>query len=303
MNPYERGRELRQFDTGTGIKVVPTPKLASHSYARIPSTSDYQNLLVSIESSKRSCCLQIESETNKSRSAILVFRGRILGCIYGKQGLQQHLFNEAAYCPALKDLSSPNHTVTMYELHEALVIAAAALFHGVTVESSEDADATHIFDHAHDTLIHLRMPGSISIVGKHDLSVCMVYIFGGRVVGVYSDQAGWMEPTYAAVRNHLNEIRSVLIHACMLPAKTTDEVTQLTFDISDIPDHDKTSLVNEIQKEVTYPVSSPCRLRPIDLPAMRRFSVIEGDKFVPRRWRGASARHSAEFNNTFAVHP
>src|SRR5262249_8020904 len=157
-------------------------------------------LLLSIQKKRQSCCLQIESETNKSRSAILIFRGRILGCIYGKQGLQQHVFNEAAYVLALKDLASADHTITIYSLDEELVIAAAALFHGKIIEISEYANAQHIFDFAHDSLVQFNMPGSISIVGENDLSVCMVYIFGGKIVGVYSDKSGWTEPTYAAVR-------------------------------------------------------------------------------------------------------
>src|SRR5262249_32117356 len=153
--------------------MLPTSQSGPPDQFQSLTKTDYQRLLLSIQKKRQSCCLQIESETNKSRSAILIFRGRILGCIYGKQGLQQHVFNEAAYVLALKALASADHTITIYSLDEELVIAAAALFHGKIIEISEYANAQHIFDFAHDSLVQFNMPGSISIVGENDLSVCM----------------------------------------------------------------------------------------------------------------------------------
>ncbi|PWU00905.1 MAG: hypothetical protein C5B53_03470 [Candidatus Melainabacteria bacterium] len=285
--------------------MLPTSQSGPPDQFQSLTKSDYQRLLLSIQNKRQSCCLQIESETNKSRSAILIFRGRILGCIYGKQGLQQHVFNEAAYVLALKDLASADHTITIYSLDEELVIAAAALFHGKTIEISEYANAQHIFDFAHDSLVQFNMPGSISIVGENDLSVCMVYIFAGKIVGVYSDKSGWTEPTYAAVRQHLTEHPGVRIRACMLPARNTHEVNQLTFKVSGIPDKEARRRAEEITQPLQPILPSAYQLKPVDLPKLRPFSsAIQADRFVPKRTRGASLNsQSSVVNHAFAVDP
>lgn len=285
--------------------VLPTAQFGRLDHFQSLTKSDYQRLLLSIQNQRQSCCLQIESETNRSRSAVLIFRGRILGCIYGKQGMQQHLFNEAAYCLALKDLASADHSVTVYGLDEELVIAAAALFHGNTIEISQYADPMHIFDFAHDSLVQFNMPGSISIVGEGDLSVCMVYIFGGRIVGVYSDRAGWTEPTYAAVRQHISENPAVRIRACMLPAHNTHEVNQMTFNITGIATGESKSTDDEITQTLIPILPSSYQLRPIDLPKLRPFSsAIQADRFVPKRGRGVTLNNQpAVVNHAFAVDP
>jgi len=285
--------------------MLPTGQCGQADQFQSLSKSDYQRLLLSIQNKRQSCCLQIESETNKSRSAVLIFRGRILGCIYGKQGLERHLFNEAAYCLALKDLASADHTVTVYSLDEELVIAAAALFHGKTIEIAEYADPVHIFDFAHDSLVQFNMPGSVSIVGEGDLSVCMVYIFGGKIVGVYSDRTGWTEPTYAAVRIHLRQNPGVRVRACMLPARNTHEVNQLTFNVSGIPDREIKRSPEEITQTMLPILPATYQLRPIDLPKLRPFSsAIQADRFVPKRGRGATnSNQSSAVNHAFAVDP
>lgn len=281
--------------------MLPVGQLGQLDHFQSLSKSDYQRLLLSIQSKRQSCCMQIESDTNRSRSAILIFRGRILGCIYGRQGLGNHLYNEEAYCLALKDLGSADHSVSVYALDEELVIAAAALFHGNTIEISEYADPAHIFDFAHDSLVQFNMPGCISIVGDGDLSVCMVYIFGGRIVGVYSDRTGWTEPTYAAVRRHLNQNPGVHIRACMLPARNTKEVNQLTFNVSGIPDRQPKRAA-----EITHPMMpalpSTLTLRPVDLPKLKPFSsALQGERFVPRRH--PSVNRLPALNHAYAVDP
>jgi hypothetical protein len=193
----------------------------------------------------------------------------------------------------------------VYSLDEDLVIAAAALFHGKTIEISEHADPIHIFNFAHDSLVQFNMPGSVSIVGEGDLSVCMVYIFGGKIVGVYSDKAGWTEPTYASVRSHLTNNPGVRVRACMLPARNTHEVNQLTFNVSDIPDWEIKRSAEEMTQTNLPRLPAHYRLRPIDLPKLRPFSsAIQADRFVPKRGRGATNnKQSSVVNHAYAVDP
>jgi hypothetical protein len=212
--------------------LMPSPLQGQLDLSQAYGRSNYQKFFQSLQANQWSCCLQIESTKNKSRSAILVFRGRVLGCIYGRKDLGHHLFNQAAYGPALRDLASEEHSITAYTLNEELAIAAASLFHGKVLKITEAIDPNTIFDFAHDSLVQFNMPGCIVITGASDLSVCLVYIFAGKIVGVFSDQHGWTEPTYAAVKRHLGANPQVMIQASMLPARNMDEVNQLTFSLS-----------------------------------------------------------------------
>lgn len=255
---------------------------------------EYQELFHSVENKKQTCCLQIESAANRSRSAVLVFRGKVLGCIYGKQGMGHYLYNRAAYECTCKDLACADHSLTIYRLDEELAIASAALFHGKGLALPGEEDAGWLFAYAHDKLVQFNMPGCISVIGDSDASVCMVYIFGGKIVAIYSYSAGWMEATYAAAKHIIEQNPTVRLRASMLEATNTNEVMQLTFNLSGQPARSQSPIeVNTLTMIPAIADSRPLS-SPSLLPKLRSFSsAIGSDEDLLKQRRNRAANNAS----------
>src|SRR6202021_2733768 len=156
--------------------LLPAPVTTADVLLKGASINGYSNLLLSLEASQKSGCLIIQSERNKSRSGILIFRGRILGCMYGQKNLKNYLFEGHAYEHALRDLQSTRKTVDVYGLKEEIVIAAAALFHGPAFEQPDMA-ATTFVDAVMAQFTENNVPGCIVMTDKTDSASFMIYVF------------------------------------------------------------------------------------------------------------------------------
>src|SRR5262249_21261097 len=57
----------------------------------------FHQLLVSLEGNQRTGCLRIVSPRRKARSAILIYKGRVVGCLYGSKKLDCHSLQQDAH--------------------------------------------------------------------------------------------------------------------------------------------------------------------------------------------------------------
>src|SRR5262249_33125714 len=109
------------------IGLIPTPLHREVHDVSESHTLRYHHLLISIEGNHHTCCMRVVSPRNKSRSAIMVFRGRVLGCLYGNKKLESQQFGSDALEQAMSDLAHPESMLDAYMLPEDLVLAASAL--------------------------------------------------------------------------------------------------------------------------------------------------------------------------------
>ena len=271
--------------------LLPSPQASSDVLLKGASINGYTNLLLSLESSQKSGCLVIQSEKNKSRSGILIFRGRILGCMYGQKNLKNYLFANNAYDQALKDLQSNRKSVDVYGLKDEIVIAAASLFHGPTFEES-DMPPTQFFDEVLGQLVESNVPGCIVMTDKKDDANYMVYIFAGQIVGIHYSKKGWQQPDLASVYKYLNKNPHQRIQACILPCQNAAEVNQYSFSLSGLGDRDfsKSSVTS---KHDVLNIFYMLRLDRERLAhAKGPADVIHIDKFLPK----VTSRHHRFLN-------
>ena len=112
------------------VSLMPGPSTKNTQDIALNDQSKFRQLLLSVEGNQSSCCIKVTSPRNKSRAALLVFRGRAIGCIYGNKRLERQLFGQEAYGCILADIAHQNNTIDAYLLSEDLVLAAASLFNG-----------------------------------------------------------------------------------------------------------------------------------------------------------------------------
>ncbi len=218
------------------IGLLPLPGVGQRHEISQSNALRYNQLLISMEGKQSTCCLRIASPKNKSRSAILLFRGRVLGCLYGSKNIDRQLFGEEALERAVADLAAPGNILDAYVLSEELVLAAAALFHGNVLNQSNYMSAEQTLEMASQHLLHSDMPGCIVISSNDNLAACMMYMFGGKIVGVYSFKDGWVQPTYESALHYLHLTPNPTVMASKLTACNVKEVMDLTFSATGLAD-------------------------------------------------------------------
>jgi hypothetical protein len=221
--------------------LMPSIQLGVASDLSSVERADHNRLLLSIEANQKSCCLHIESGRNKSRSAVLVYRGSAISCIYSSKALGSHLFNQEGFELAIRDLACSGSKLSLYTLSDEVVVAAAALFHGEVLELANSTNAAVLFDAACEKLIQSKKPGVMVLGHPKDLSVCMVYIFDGKIVAVYADREGRLEPSKAAVKAYLSTSTDIEIYACILPVADGQSSFDFAFSLSGLADRSRTA--------------------------------------------------------------
>jgi hypothetical protein len=177
----------------------------------------FHHLLVSLEGAERTGCLKISSRYSKSRSALLLFRGRVVGAVYGCKSMRGQYLHQDAHKCALGDLAVPGNLLDAYELPEDLVLAAASLFYGETLDTNSGQTLESSFDFAVSSLQRSAAPGAVVVNSLKDETLCIVYIAGGRTVGIYSAADGWTNGSADTAKSYLRSGQCKL-HAAILPS-------------------------------------------------------------------------------------
>jgi len=195
----------------------------------------YQQLLINIEGKQSTCCIKIFSPKRKSRSALLTFRGRVLGCVYGRKELESQLINYDAFEQFQDDISVPESIVDTYILPENLALAAGSLFHGDVFHQPANSNADETFRFVYSNLVKTQMPGCIVLkrMGSDEV-LSFIYMFGGEVIGVYTFTDGWLESSYQQALDLVEGRITTVVSASKLNACNIEEVHDMTFSLTGI---------------------------------------------------------------------
>jgi hypothetical protein len=281
----------------TGL--LPTPMTTEDVLLKGVSINGYSNLLLSLEANQQSGCLIIQSKKNKSRSGILIFRGRILGCMHGHKNMDNYTFGKVAYLKALTDLQNVNKIVDVYNVREDIVLAASALFHGPTKEA-EDITATKFLE---DTLVELmeaNVPGCIVITDRSEVTTCVVYMFAGKIAAIRSSKGGWLEPTLENIEKQLKNFKNPRVQSCSMPCNNVVEIGEHSFSLSGLADRDFSSVASL----GNYYVPNIFYLLRLDEARVRGLSpdTVRLNKFLPQigRYQLSFLNRLAGMSNAYA---
>lgn len=268
------------------VGLLPDPQEQESASLPVNSLANRNRLLVTLEAEQQTCCLKIASDRRKSRAAALIFRGRVLGTVYGSKVYQQQLFDHSAYANFCTDLIDPDSTIDAYRLDEELTIAAAALFHGQPFEINQQISAEEAFKNYVQVLMQTNMPGCVVLSHCQQLAVCLAYVFGGKLVGFYSAQEGWQPPVLSAAVNQILKYPEASVSASMLTARNIGEVFDLTFSLSGLADRCTQSwsgLSNHLEHGFRVSRVDSSKLKPNN-------QAVQPDRFIPSRMKGSGGQ-------------
>jgi hypothetical protein len=219
------------------VNLIPRPETEQGCHAhKYGEHNRPEQLLLSVEATQATCCIHLSSPYYKSRSAALIFRGRILGCVYGNKHLPYQLFGKTAYDYMHRELSHRESELQSYPLDEELVLAAAAMFNGEIIDPLTQSTPEEAFRFAHEALIHCNRPGTIVILDENASAIYSAFYFRGKTVGAYSHEDGWLKPQYESAEHYLRNSQGASVFGATLTARGIEDVWNQTFSLSGLGD-------------------------------------------------------------------
>jgi len=211
--------------------ILPSLRTASNNSFKI-ADYDLEWLITDLEGGMRTCSVKAESKVTPSRSAMLMYRGRAVGCVYtSAQHLEPPPVEESLQL-MLTDLSLPNTEVAIYDLSEGLTLAMSALFMGYPVKRTDDYDARPYLDYICNWLESKGQTACLAITLPDNAGNCFVYVHAGQFVGAFyvEDQTFTQDKTY--LYQLLEENPKANVEVSILPTEMVSSVVRFGYSIS-----------------------------------------------------------------------
>lgn len=195
-------------------------------------------LFFGFESNKSTCAIKISNPKQKSRAAIIMLRGRVLSCVYGKQGLSYHTYGEEALHSLQMDLSNPLTEFNAYALTEEMALASASIFQGFQKKQQSHQPLSEFVQKVSSEIKDKQRPGCIVLKDEENHSRFAFYLAQGEIFAIYSFKDGWLADSSLANAKRIASKSSDLFgEAFMLSANTMEQIWDLTFKLSPVADN------------------------------------------------------------------
>jgi hypothetical protein len=192
---------------------------------------DLEWLITTLEGGMRTGCMKAFCEPRKSRSAVLLYRGRAVGCIYGNKTLPEPQPTEPSLQMMLQDLQEPDTSLLVYDLPEEVTLAMSALFLGYPVERNDDLDGRSYLDYIGSWLQQKEQTACLAITTSTN-ATCLAFVHKGRYVGAFFVEDQKFDPNIQFVFNLLESDRGAMVSASILPPELTSASVRFGFSLS-----------------------------------------------------------------------
>lgn len=188
---YADGVPTRRFQLRRAIDLIMPPIEADTLRTMRIGDYDVEWLITQLEGGMQTGCVKAACESRLSRAAMLLYRGRAVGCIYGCKSDPTTKPTEESLQAMLSDLESPDTVVTIYDLPEEITLAMSSLFLGYPVERHDDYSAKEYLDYICNWLGQKNGTATLAISLTQDRGTCLGYIYKGEFSGAFyvEDQA------------------------------------------------------------------------------------------------------------------
>jgi hypothetical protein len=193
---------------------------------------DLEWLITDLEGGMRTGCVKASSEERKSRSAMLLYRGRVVGCIYGCKTMSDTLPTEQSLAYMIADLELAETAVSIYDLPEEVTLSMSALFLGYPVQRSDDLDARSYMDYLCGWFQDKGQTACLAISLPASAATCLGFVHQGQYVGGFyvEDQQFSRDKNY--VYDLIARDSQAGLEASILPPEMTSSAVRFGFSLS-----------------------------------------------------------------------
>lgn len=185
---------------------------------------DIKRLLTDLETSELTGCIKASSSEILSRSAALLYKGRVVGCIYGRKPQPQTQVLEQSLKAMLEDLSLKSTEMQVYELPDEVVISMSALFLGVPIGAGQTADAgdsKNYIEVLMPSLESKQETACVMVSTNEKPSRCLGFVYLGHTFGSYSIVDQKFDTSFDPLVKLCSNSDDAQINAYLLPKEMT----------------------------------------------------------------------------------
>lgn len=230
---YAEGKPMNiRLRRAIDLILPPLDKNQQPNKMRINQGDDLLWLITDLEGGMRTGCVKAFCEPKKSRSAVLLYKGRAVGCIYGNKQLREPLPTESSLQMMLKDCTTPDTHLVMYGLPEEVTLAMSALFLGYPVERSDDLDAKSYMDYIMSWFTQKEQTACLAFSLPSSGATLLAFIYKGSFVGSFYVETQEYSREINFVYNLIQSDPQSRCEASILPPELTSASVRLGFSLS-----------------------------------------------------------------------
>jgi hypothetical protein len=192
---------------------------------------DLEWLITDLEGGMRTGCVKAFCEPRKSRSAVLLYKGRAVGCIYGNKTIPEPQPTEPSLQMMLNDLNDPETSILIYDLPETVTLAMSALFLGYPVDRSDDLDARSYIEYIGSWLSQREQTACLA-VSLSAGGTCLAFVHGGRYCGSFYVENQTYSEDIKVLYDLIANDPKAQVSASILPPEMTSKSVKFGFSLS-----------------------------------------------------------------------
>lgn len=230
---YAQGKPMNiRLRRAIDLILPPLDKNQQPNKMRIGQGDDLLWLITDLEGGMRTGCVKAFCEPRKSRSAVLLYRGRAVGCIYGNKQLREPLPTESSLQMMLSDCQTPDTHLVMYGLPEEVTLAMSALFLGYPVERSDDLDARSYMDYIMSWFSQKEQTACLAFSLPASGATLLAFVYKGAFVGSFYVETQEFSRDIEFVYTLIRQDPQSRVEASILPPELTSTSVRLGFSLS-----------------------------------------------------------------------
>ncbi len=193
---------------------------------------DIEWLITDLEGGMRTGCVKATCESRLSRAAMLLYRGRAVGCIYGCRADPDTKPTEDSLNLMLNDLESPDTLVSLYDLPENITLAMSALFLGYPVKREDNYSALDYLRYICDWFAQEKGTATLAVSMSGGRGMCLGYIFKGEFCGSFYVEDQIFEADRGYIEQLLQNDPEATLGVSILPPEMTSSAVRFGFSLS-----------------------------------------------------------------------
>jgi hypothetical protein len=214
-----QGKAAAQFRRITDAIPLPTDDQA----VRLVSADDQdlESLLRQLQKDRYTGCIRVSNGSVKSRAAALLYKGRVVGCVYANSKREALKSTEPSLRLMLKDLKKPGSHVMLYSLPEEMTICISALFLGYPVKRTDKLDAKQYLGYICDWLRKKGQTACLVLVTPSDEALLLGFVYRGNQFGAFDVQDQQRYKKIEVLQEMLEKEPGAQLTASILPPELT----------------------------------------------------------------------------------
>jgi hypothetical protein len=188
---------------------------------------DIGKLITDLEEGQLTGCVKMICDERLSRGALLLFRGRAVGCIYGKKPMVEPYPIESAIQMLLLDSFLPETKLTVYDLPDEVILSMSAMFLGVPVLEKDYADQKKL-----NSLVKTLKNDTAILTALAANEMCLAFLHEGEVFGSFHVDHQKFSDQGTSFDEVMDKAPDSKVEISILPAEMTTEKVLFGYGLS-----------------------------------------------------------------------